>query len=339
MAEVKIGNPFESSDDNCLSLPWSHFSKAPTDYTTERCFEEEVSPIVPISTDSRNFAFQIDPSPYFLNLKSTRLEIGLRLAKKDGTALPEPSVSKKIQKDQGSLSNSRPQSKKGRKRKKDILEETKEPENEPCSKKQKAEGSTSNCGLLPKRKGVKRSRIEDDDDDDDDDNDDDGDDDNDDDDDNGNEPFAKKRKNTGGMGRGNVGAAFAGIVWDQQPANTIIKDLDVTISGVSCSPTFQTYAYTSYFSTLLGYTRDTMISKLEDRGWYMEESVDSCDIFSGGLKQRSEWSNGSKTYHLSTPLHSPLFQQPRYMVSSVCVAFVCVCVACELACVQQCDSA
>lgn len=61
-------------------------------------------------------------------------------------------------------------------------------------------------------------------------------------------------------------ADFAGCGFDQSPATTIIKDLDVKLSGVSVSPVLGNYAHTAHMTNLLSFQSDCRNSKLERIG-------------------------------------------------------------------------
>ena len=85
---IVLNEAYNANVDSCVGQTFSHFVKAPVDYTIQHRFREIVEPIVPISDNTRTITFQIEPSPYFVNLIETSFEIELEIRLANGNAIP-----------------------------------------------------------------------------------------------------------------------------------------------------------------------------------------------------------------------------------------------------------
>ena len=109
--------------------------------------------------------------------------------------------------------------------------------------------------------------------------------------------------------------AYLGAAYEQCAASTILRDVDIRLNNVNCSPMHGMYAIQHYLCNILSYNSDTRNSRLELTGFVNERNLESTEIGGyDGHALRSEFCSGGKSLFVSTALLTPMTSQPRLLI-------------------------
>ena len=113
--------------------------------------------------------------------------------------------------------------------------------------------------------------------------------------------------------------AYASCGFDQMPSSSIIRTVDVRLNDTSVSSNDLHYAESAYILAILGMDKNSLDSKFEVAGFFMESNPDDTDMLKpgSGFMKRGKKSNGSDVYKVSSAIWSPLFCQPKAMLPMV----------------------
>ena len=108
---------------------------------------------------------------------------------------------------------------------------------------------------------------------------------------------------------------FDGVAFDNSIGTLIIKDADLTISGVKLNPLTGNYGIQAYILTLLAFNSDVRKSKLERLGWTDCNDPTNMNAFDpGAFRTRVAFTNQSARFQVSAPIFVSPFMQTRYLL-------------------------
>ena len=108
---------------------------------------------------------------------------------------------------------------------------------------------------------------------------------------------------------------FNGVAFDNSIGTLIIKDADLTISGVKLNPLTGNYGIQAYILTLLAFNSDVRKSKLERLGWTDCNDPTNMNAFDpGAFRTRVAFTNQSARFQVSAPIFVSPFMQTRYLL-------------------------